>query len=61
MTMRIEYKKGGNTGAIADNGKGDNKEYVAVTAGGSKWFKSFKSAERWITNTMGYKRISAPN
>lgn len=56
MTMRIEYIKGSNTGTIADNGKGENREFVAVTAGGSKWFKTFKGAERWITKTMGYTK-----
>lgn len=55
--MRIEYKKGENTGAIADNGKGNNREFLAVTAGSSKWFKTFKGAERWITCTMGYERV----
>lgn len=57
MTIKIDYIKGSNKGAIADNGKDENREFVAVTAGGSKWFKSFKGAERWITKTMGYTRV----
>ncbi len=56
MTIKIDYIKGSNKGTIADNGKDENKEFVAVTAGGSKWFKSFERAELWITKTMGYAR-----
>lgn len=55
MIMRIEYKKGGNAGAIADNSKGENKEYVAVTADTSKWFKTLKGAERFM-ESQGYRR-----
>lgn len=57
MTMKINYVKGSNTGAICDNGKGENIEYVAVTAGGSKWFKTLKGAKKWITKTMGYTEV----
>jgi len=55
MTMRIEYVKGNNTGAIVDNGKGENKEYGAVTAVSSKWFKALKGAERFMAN-QGYAK-----
>lgn len=57
MTMRIEYAKGVNTGIIADSGKDTNKEYVAtVCTGSSKWFKTFKGAEKWIKG-LGYERV----
>lgn len=58
MTMRIEYTKGMNNGFIADNSKGDNKEFVAtICTGSSKWFKTFKGAEKWMNNN-GYARAN---
>jgi hypothetical protein len=55
MTMLVKYVKGGNEGAIFDNGKGGNLTYIAVTAAKSKDFKTIKGAERFI-ETMGYKK-----
>lgn len=56
MTTKINYvKKGEIAGAIADNGKDDNKECVAVTAVASKWFKTLKGAEKFMT-AQGYVR-----
>jgi hypothetical protein len=40
--------QGGNTGAIVDDGKGENKEYGAVTATTSKRFKALYGVERFI-------------
>lgn len=56
MTFKINYVKGSNHGAITDNGNGENKEYLACTTVTSKWFKSLKTAERFMEKNE-YVRI----
>lgn len=51
--FREQWKKGGNVGAIQQNGL--KEEYIAVTAVKSRTFKTIVGATRFM-ETNGYKR-----
>jgi hypothetical protein len=53
MTTIINYKRGGNTGGIHDDGR-NSETWTACTATISKTFKTRAGAERFMKN-YGYE------
>jgi hypothetical protein len=53
--MEIKYTKGGNEGSISIQNTTVGKQYLAVTAVKSGWYKTLKGAEKFMEK-CGYTK-----